>query len=232
MTRTGVEYADEQISIYPAPCTYACKYCWARLPLWQHRLKNPHPIREAKRLSRAKKPKSIVVSFTGDPYQPREWNEKLTRRVLGILMQSKVRHTVMILTKNPRFALERDYPLMRKYGMWLGTTLTSMHRIKDEPYAPSNYQRALALETAHSAGIRTWVSIEPWIPEVTDPAEIIKATHEFVDWYVIGRLDYENQLGYPKIPKGWYKPELESVIDLLESLDKPYHIKKQLKENP
>ena len=98
MTRTNVEYADEQISIYPAPCTYACRYCWARLPIWRYRLKNPHPIREANRLARSKKPKSIVISFTGDPYQPREWKEGLTRQVLEILLlQSKVKHTIVLL---------------------------------------------------------------------------------------------------------------------------------------
>jgi len=233
LTKTGVEYADEQISIYPAPCTYACRYCWARLPIWRYRLKNPHPIREANRLVRSKKPKSIVISFTGDPYQPREWKEGLTRRVLEILLlQSKVKHTIMILTKNPKFALDRDYLLLRGRNVWLGTTLTAMHKIKDEPNSPSNLQRALALDLAHSAGLRTWVSIEPWIPGVTDPLEIIKATHEFVDWYVIGRLDYETHLGYSKIPKGWYRDKLLAVIDMLEALGKPYHIKKQLKENP
>ena len=128
MTKTGVEYADEQISIYPAPCTYACRYCWARLPIWRYRLKNPHPIREANRLARSKK--------------------------------------------------------------------------------------------------------RAWIPGITDPLEIIKATHEFVDWFVIGRLDYETHLGYQKIPKGWYRSKLLAVIDMLEALGKPYHIKKQLKENP
>lgn len=85
---------------------------------------------------------------------------------------------------------------------------------------------------AHQAGIRTWASIEPRLPSVTDPIEVVKATHEFVEWYVVGRLDYETQLGYPKIPKGWYRQKLQRVIDLLESLGKPYHIKKQLKENP
>ena len=138
----------------------------------------------------------------------------------------------MILTKNPKFALDRDYLLLRGRNVWLGTTLTAMHKIKDEPNSPSNLQRALALDLAHSAGLRTWVSIEPWIPGDTDPLEIIKATHEFVDWYVIGRLDYETHLGYSKIPKGWYRYKMLAVIDMLETLGKPYYLKKQLRENP
>lgn len=230
--KTGVEYADWQISVYPAPCCYACRYCWARLPLWQHRLRSPHPLTEARRLANSRKPRRIVVSFTGDPYQPLEWHERLTQQTLEILLKSRVEHTIMILTKNPKMALTRDYNILKHENVWLGTTLTSLRKISDEPYAPPNYERAAALERAYDQGVHTWASIEPWLPGVTDPIEIIKETHRFVDWYVIGRLDYETQLGYPKIPKGWYRPRLERVVDLLESLGKPYHIKKQLKENP
>ena len=232
MGKTNVEYADEQITIYPT-CVYRCKYCWASLPIWRYRIRNPNPIREAMRIARSRKRKAVVISFTSDPYQPRERNEMLTRRVLEILLlRSKVRHTIMILTKNPRLALERDYILIKKFGVWLGTTLTSTEKIPDEPYAPSNRERIEMLKAAHSAKILTWVSIEPWIPGVTDPAEIVKTTHEFVDWYVIGRLDYETQLGYPKAPEGWYAQKLPEIIDLLRKLNKPYHIKKQLKKNP
>jgi len=51
----------------------------------------------------------------------------------------------MILTKNPKFFLERNYPLIPGRNVWLGTTLTALHKIKDEPYA---HQRALALKMA------------------------------------------------------------------------------------
>ena len=228
---TNVEYADEQVSIYPAPCEFNCRYCWAKLPLWRYRLRNPHPIREAYRLSRSRKPKRIAVSFTGDPYQPRELKENLTRHTLaGLLSNPKL--AVMILTKNPEMAVRRDIDFLKKENVWLGTTLTAIRYIEDEPFAPANYRRIEALHEAHSQGVRTWVSVEPWLPDVTDPIQIIKETRRFVDWYVVGRLDYETQLGYPKVPKGWFKTRLEKVVELLESLGKPYHIKKQLKENP
>jgi len=209
---------------------FASHNCWARLPIWRHRLRNPHPIKEANRLARARKTRSIVISFTDDPYQPREWKEGLTRRVLEILLlQSKVKHAIMILTKNPKFALDRDYLLLRGRNVWLGTALTAMHKIKDEPNAPSNLQRALALDLAHSAGLRTWVSIEPWLRSVTIPEKIIKKTYKFVDFYVIGRHNYEYAGNYPKVPDRFYTERLPKIIRLLKDLKKPFFIKKELR---
>ena len=143
MGRTGVEYADEQISVYPAPCLFSCRYCWAKLPLWRYRLRNPHPIREAKRLAKVKKPKRIVVSFTGDPYQSLERTERLTRYTLEIL--AKTEHEILVLTKNPGFAVKRDLDLLLHRNFWLGSTLTSTRRIPDEPYAPGNDERIEAV---------------------------------------------------------------------------------------
>jgi len=230
---TRVEYADEQIVVYPE-CPFNCHYCWDKLPIWQYRIKKypPHPLEDAWKFAKAKKPRKIVISFSSDPYPSQEWTLRMTRQTLEVLLlNSDIAHTVMILTKNPDFALQRDIDLLIYDNVWLGTTLTSIFPIPDEPKAPSNIHRIQALAYAHSQGIKTWASIEPWLPKVTDPVTIIKETHRFVDWYVIGRLDYATQLGYPKIPKGWYKPQLGKVEDLLKSLGKPYHVKKQLRAN-
>jgi len=230
---TGVEYAEEQVTVYKS-CPFNCRYCWAKLPLWRYRIeKSPSPLEKAWKLANARKPRRIVLSFSSDPYCPREETEELTRQALEILLlNSNVEHTIMILTKNPELPLQRDSDILRNRNVWLGTTLTSSYPLSDEPKAPNNLQRMQALFQAHNLGVNTWVSLEPWIPNVTDPIEIIKQTHRFVDWYVIGRLDYETQFGYAKIPDGWYKPHLEKVEAFLKSHNKPYHIKKQLQENP
>ena len=234
MGKTNVEYATDQITVYP-DCPFECRYCWASTPLMRYRTRKPQPIQEAERYRRARKARTIVISFTTDPYQPREEVRCLTRQVLRILDYSKIKHRILLLTKNPMLAFNRDgvYPIKRsKMDIWLGTTVTELRSIPDEPKAPSNGERLHALECAHALGIKTWMSIEPWLPYVTDPIEIIEETHRYVDWYVIGRLDYETRFGYQKIPKGWYSEPLEQVIEVLEKLHKPYHIKKQLKENP
>lgn len=227
MTKTSVEYAGEQITVYP-DCPYACHYCWANTPLFRYRTRHPHPLEEAERLSRCSKAKTIVVSFTSDPYQPREKLEGLTRRVLGILRHAQAPHLILVLTKNPRLALERDRDLLGR-NVWLGTTVTALDRIVDEPLAPGNRERLEALREAHKLGILTWLSGEPWIPGVTDPAAIIKESHEYVDWYVWGRLNYARRFGYT-IPDGYYKRGLPEVVKLLDSLRKPFRIKKELRK--
>jgi len=228
LARTHVEYATDQITVYPN-CPYGCKYCWANTPLMRSRARNPKPIEEAERYARARKKRTIVISFTSDPYPPQEIYEQKTKQVLKILLPTQ--HKIMILTKSD--LVHRDYPLLRRYdNVWVGMTVTALTWIPDEPYAPSNPERMQALRIAHDLGIKTWISIEPSIPGITDWVEIIKETHSFVDWYVLGRLDYETRFGYPKIPEGYYIPKLEEAEELLRSLGKPYHIKSQLARNP
>lgn len=242
MTQTNVEYADWNITVYPAPCPFNCKYRWSQQPIWKHRTKWANSLREAKALKNTRKPLTVVVSFTTDPYQPRELTEELTQQTIMILSETK--HKIMILTKS--ILVERDFPLFihaTNIGaqIWVGTTLTSVVSIEDEPLAPSNQARMKMLREAHQLGLPTWASIEPWIPDKTYPRQIIEATHEFVDWYVIGRLNYETRFGYDKIPKGYYRKELKRVRALFDELgfslsDKPckkgFHIKRELEKNP
>jgi len=54
-SKTNVEYADSQITVYPN-CPFKCRYCWAQFPIWQHRIRNPKPIENAIKLAKAKKP--------------------------------------------------------------------------------------------------------------------------------------------------------------------------------
>lgn len=229
MTVSGVEYADENITVYSS-CPFHCKYCWANSPLWRYRIRHPHPLREAERLSRARKSRTIVVSFMTDVYQPLELEQGLTRRVLEVLSFSKVLHRVLILTKNPMLALERDGSYnMRGRNVWLGSTVTALDSIPDEPNAPGNPERLEALQLAHQMKIVTWMSIEPWIPNVTDPTAIIKESHRYIDWYVLGKLNYAKSHGY-KIPQNYYKTRLPEVVKLLDRLGKPFLIKKELLE--
>jgi len=239
LVKTRVEYAHENITVYPAPCPFKCKYCWSQDPIWQWRTRTDdyYVEKEARRLAGARKPRIIVVSFTTDPYQPIEQKKKLTRQVLSILLHNGD-HQILILTKNPQFAVNRDLDLLKQDNVWLGTTLTATFPLDDEPYASDNIDRANALREAHLKGVNTWVSIEPWIPEKTYPRDIIQFTHKFVDWYVIGRLNYETRYGYPKIPTDYYADELVKVVGLLADLGfspsqfprkKGFWIKKELK---
>jgi len=246
LTKTKVEYADESITIYPAPCPLNCRYCWSNQPIWIYRTRNANPLKEAKRLARTNKRLTIVISFTTDPYQPRELHEHLTRKTLDILGAKcricNFQHRVMLLSKSS--LMEEDFPFFKLwhdhgYDLWVGTSLTSVIQIPDEPCQSTNAHRIVMLQRAHNLGLPTWASIEPWLPDKTYPRQIIEATYDFVDWYVIGRLNYVKRLGYPEIPKGYYKEEIIKTEELLTSLGyslsqrpckKGYWIKKELRK--
>jgi len=210
-----------------------CKYCWAwRIPLNASRITRGKydPVKEAEKYLRKKDRRVIVVSFSSDPYQQEEGKLQLTRRVLEVLSKAK-QHRVLILTKNPKLAL-RDLDLMLEHGdMWLGTTITSLGITEWEPLAPPPIERLEALRKAHDAGVKTWVSIEPIIPEVTDPHLIIASTHGYVDWYVLGAFNYAGMLA-PSMKhklREWYLQHVPRALALLQDLSKPFFVKKELK---
>ena len=224
--KTKVEYADYQITIYPT-CPYMCSYCWIQIPPYNYRAKKmADPIKKAIQLTRSRKPSKVVVSFVNDPYQPAEEETMLTRTVLSILLASK--HQVLILTKNPKLAYQRDLDVIKRGGYWLGSTITALWPIKHEPKAPSNDERLHWLRKAHEKGVKTWISMEPIIPNVTFPADIIKQTSSYVDWYVLGSLNYARKLGY-KEDIQFYKKQIPKAIRLLRTLGKPFFIKKELR---
>ena len=233
MPRTMVEYATDQITIYRF-CPYQCRYCWAwRNKLFASRIQRGRydPLEEARKYVRIKDPRIIVVSFTSDPYPPVEKKNRLTRRVLEVLSEAK-QHRSLVLTKNPILAL-RDFTIMKKHGdVWLGTTLISVDKTELEPKAPKPSDRRLALYLAKKRGVKTWLSIEPIIPQITDLVEIIERTLDYVDYYVLGSFNYTKILGFEITEdekKAWYQKQVPKAISLLKSYGKRFFIKKELR---
>ena len=189
------------------------------------------PVKEAERYLRVWDPRTIVVSFTSDPYPPVEKKNRLTRRVLEVLSEAR-QHRILVLTKNPILAL-RDFTIMKKHGdMWLGTTLISVDKTELEPKAPKPSDRRLALYIAKKKGLKTWLSIEPIIPQITDPVEIIERTLDYVDYYVLGSFNYTKILGFEITEdekKAWYRKHVLEAISLLKSYGKRFFIKKELR---
>jgi len=250
MGQSEVEYATDQITMNLS-CSFDCKYCWRKLPFVQARMSRwkPKPLHEANRYASKDDKRVLLISFWSEPYSPE--NTPITREMLKVLAGCK--HTVLTLTKNPVVAT-KDVDVMKSIGdFWFGTTLTATFKIPDEPFAPSNRLRIEALQYAKEQGLKTFASVEPVLPSlVGEISNIIKATSEFTDFYVIGRLDYNRQLGYPSTPRGFYLPMLRTIVPLLRSLGfkrkkadctlrrrqrsfpaiKYYHVKTQLAENP
>lgn len=234
MPRSSVDYATDNITVY-RQCWFGCRYCWAwRIPIFRSRIQRGSydPLEEARRYLYTYN-RIIVVSFTADPYPPIEEEKQLTRKVLSIL--SKSRNRVLVLTKNPILAL-RDIDIMLQGDIWLGTTITTTDdkAASDwEPRAPPPSARLRALYEAKRKGVKTWISIEPIIPGTTYPEIIIRKTLWYVDWYVLGSLNYVKQLKLAfreEDLRQWYEKHVKPAIKLLKELNKPFHIKKELRK--
>jgi len=175
----------------------------------------------ARRDVRALRPGRIMFCSMADPYQPIEAETELARRVLEVLLNSPF--YILILTKSP--LVTRDYDLIRGHGnVEVGFTITSVEDIPFwEPYAPGNTKRIEALKKAHGMGIKTFASIEPWIPDVTHPESIIEKLRDFVDRFIIGSMQYCD------VPRSFYARHLPALISWLNENKISYYLKKELR---
>ena len=131
----------------------------------------------------------------------------------------------MILTKGGKRA-ERDFDLLTKTDKF-GVTLTCLDNnesLKWESGAALPIERIESLKNAHKLGVLTWVSLEPVINPDTS-LKIIRQTHEFVDLYKVGKMNY-----HPIAKTIDWNKFGNDAINLLNSLEKEYYIKDDLKK--
>lgn len=224
------EYAPWAANLYSG-CGHSCKYCYAPSALRRNKEQFhscPKPRKDIlKLLARdCKKLQGqdlrILLSFTTDPYQPIEEEYQITRQAIQILHDFGL--SVEILTKGGTRAV-RDFDLLTSKDIF-ASTLTFLDERKSinwEPGASLPEDRIKAIKQAHEMGIRTWVSLEP-VVEPDESLEIIRRTHQFVDLYKVGTLNYNKLAG----TIDWKKFGLEA-IELLEKLNKNYYIKDDLR---
>ena len=160
-----------------------------------------------------------MLSFTSDPYHNQEAAD-FTRAALELFIKYSVNWNVLTKNKEAR----RDFHLYRggdKFGMTL-TFRSNEDSMSHEPKASLPIDRMVTLKMAHEARIPTWVSMEP----VIDPSQtlkLIELTREFVDFYKVGKINYQ------KTSVDWVKFRTEAIA-LLEQHGKKYYIKKDLRE--
>ncbi|MGE5633427.1 MAG: hypothetical protein ACM3TR_20370 [Caulobacteraceae bacterium] len=111
-----------------------------------------------------------------------------------------------------------------------GITLISLNedfRKEYEPYAAPYIERISSLYKLHKAGVKTWVSIEPYpTPNFVEQnfSEILNVI-SFVDKIIFGRLNYN--LMVTKYPgyKDFFNELSNEVISFCRKNNKEYHIK-------
>lgn len=226
------EYAPLAANPYRG-CGHGCAYCYVPKVT-----KQPRPAFDSGAVLRAdflrnlthdaKKYQSlgiteqVMLSFTSDPYHLGDTDP--TRKTLEILKEHGLGFCT--LTKGGTRAL-RDIDLFRPHRDSFACTLTSLDdafSLKWERNAALPADRIAALTAFHTAGIFTWVSLEPTL-DVESSLEIVKHTHHFVDLYKVGRVNY-----LPMTKTTDWRDYTLRMIDLLQKVGARHYIKKDLQE--
>jgi len=162
----------------------------------------------------------VMLSFTTDPYHPGD--TRLTRDTLKILQIYGL--GVCTLTKGGSRAL-RDIDLFRPDRDAFASTLTSLDdrfSKKWERNAQLPGDRIATLRRFHEAGIFTWVSLEPTL-DCESSLQVVQATHEFVDLFKIGRVNY-----LPMTKTTDWRSYTLRMIELCQRLGAAHYVKLDL----
>ncbi|MGP3667603.1 MAG: DUF5131 family protein [Candidatus Bathyarchaeota archaeon] len=227
MRLSGVDWCNYVFNFF-AGCIHDCLYCYAkdmnRQVRWTDDWKNPKLLKNNEERFRGlvKQPKGkVFFEDIGDAYQAVDWILRQTRFWLERLLQSK--HEILILTKSN--LVEKDYDLILQYkNVQVGFTIVSLTKNPYEPYAPPPELRIQALKKAKNLGIKTFISLEPWLKDYTNPIIIVEKLMDTVDWWIVGSHNYKLRPLHPE----YYKTELPKLVEFMDKHGVNYFIKKEL----
>lgn len=228
------EYAELAANLYKG-CSHGCEYCYAPKVTYKKKetfFGTPEPrknvinllIKDLKKLYDKQDDREILFCFTCDPYQPLDVELELTRYAIMCLINAERKFT--ILTKGGKRS-ERDFGLLQvagnkcRYGVTLVFANDEHSKIYEPGAAPTS-ERIAYLRKAHELGIKTWVSLEP-VWSQADVFDIIHRTHDFVDEYKIGKLNYHSHAKEIN-----WKSLKEAIVDLCEFYNINYKLKNDL----
>jgi len=224
------EYSPLALNLYDC-CNHGCRYCFANdIPgrkgmntVEAKPVPRPNILEELEKCARKMRgdPREILLCFTCDPY-PVSPCVDITRDALLILEEYEL--SAQVLTKGGMRAA-RDFDILKRNGWKFGTTLhcigTDRTAIEWEPNAAHPLDRIQAIVKAKTAGISTWVSVEPVI-NPDQALDTIALLRPHVDFWKIGKLNH-----FPDVEKkvDWGK-FLKDVKELIG--DRPHLIKADL----
>lgn len=256
LTRSNIEWLNQDgrkgYSINPwVGCAHNCTYCWSRDMRRMSREEWEKPVIKAEvapdgldwmvaaATTKLKGPSNILLSATTDFFQP----YPAQRLVLGI--QEAVLRGLSYARGGTQEACDRGFP-SEDIQLWvltksntfvaflpllerakIGVTISSLGPIGPEVFAPSPILRHLALQEAKKAGCFTYISIEPWLPGITHPREIIEMSESYCDWWIVGSLNKMMRAVDPS----FYRRELPPLQEWVraQGLEKRVYIKRELR---
>jgi len=239
--KSGVEYADYALN-HAEGCTHGCTYpCYAMMMKKRCGVISsyedwiqPKLVENAlelldKELPRLKsKIKQVFMCFTTDPfmYEVEEIN-LLTLRILQRLNREKIK--AILITKGvyaDQLTDRHEFGEQNEYGISL-VSLSEAFRKVHEPFSAPYEKRIEALKKLHNAGLKTWVSIEPYpTPNVIkQDLKTILESISFVDRIVFGKWNYNRITTACIHNKEFYNSMAYEVVSFCEQRAIEAHIK-------
>jgi three-Cys-motif partner protein len=253
--KTKVEYGDWTIN-HIIGCMHGCRFpCYAmRMAQKFGWVKNyedwriPRITINAMELLGKEIPKYkseidfVHLCFMSDPfmYDIKEGNlipevKELTLRIIEKLNKEGIRVTTLTKGFYPDEVLDKKRFLRtNEYGITL-VSLDNEFKEKFEPFSAPYEKRIESLTKLAKAGLKTWVSIEPYpTPELDKTADNIGTLLEkvkFVSKIIFGKLNYR-RLNYDggssqvwENNHDFYRKKAQEIIDFCKKKDIEYHIK-------
>lgn len=236
--KTNVEYGDYTVN-HVQGCAHGCKYpCYAMLMAKRFgKVKSYEDWCEPKIVSNAleildkeipklkKKITSVQLCFTTDPFMyGYKEIENLSLEILKKFDQADIKCTALTKGILPKELITLSNK--NEYGITLISLNEDFRKIM-EPSAAPYKERIAALKYLHDAGLKTWVSIEPYpTPNILeqDFLEILEAV-EFTDKIIFGRLNYNAKVTQYKEYRQFFNNLCDQVIDFCIKKGIAYHIK-------
>lgn len=207
--KSKVEYADFCIN-HVEGCSHGCRFpCYAfnmakrfgRVKTYQEWCK-PKLVKNALKLLEKEIPKYknqikfVHLCFMTDPfmYSYPEISE-MTLKIINKLNTSGIRCTILTKGIYPKELTDtKRYSKNNEYGITLVSLDNNFKKVY-EPFSASYKGRVNALRKLHDAGLKTWVSMEPYPTPNLVKQDLLKILKEisFVDNIIFGKLNYNTK---------------------------------------
>ena len=252
--KTKVEYGNWTIN-HIIGCMHGCKFpCYAMMMArkfgWVKDYKDwrmPRIAENALDLLEKEIPKYkdeidfVHLCFMSDPFMYDSERrdlipeiKELTLKIIERLNLEGIRVTTLTKGIYPDEILDNKFLKTNEYGITL-VSLNEDFKKSFEPFSAPYEKRIKSLKKLASAGLETWVSMEPYpTPELDKTAshiEEILTQIKFVKKIVFGKLNYR-RLNYNTGPSqiwknndDFYKIMAQKVIDFCKKNGMKYHIK-------
>lgn len=240
--RSKVEYADFCIN-HIEGCSHGCKFpCYAfnlakrfgKIKTYNDWCK-PKLVKNALELLDKEIPKYkneikfVHLCFMTDPFMYKYPEiADMTLKIINKLNSNGIRCNVLTKGIYPKeLRNTKRYSNKNEYGITL-VSLDSKFKEKFEPNSAPYMGRINALKLLHEAGLKTWVSMEPYpTPNLVKQNlyDILKKI-SFVDNIIFGKLNYNcESTAFEKDNKLFYEVQTRIIETFCKSKGIKYHIK-------